>query len=178
MSITEEIPQNKNALTKGNFRFGFRKTPNLNYFLQSVSLPGIYAGFVDLPGPVGRKKIPLIGNGSLSYDNFMMSFQVDEDMENYMEIFDWIKGNNAPDNFEQHQEIAALPYGQGIYSDGSLIVSNSSHAPKVEFLIKDMFPIQLSGLEFLTTDPDKSIVTATAEFRFMGYSARRIGTEL
>lgn len=170
----QEIPLNKNPLTKQNWKFGFKKTPNIRYFLQTVNLPGVFAGYVDVPGPVGRKKIPLVGNGSLAYDNFMMSFIVDEDMENYLEILEWIKGNNAPDNFEQRMLIEQKPSGQGVYSDGVLIVSNSMHIPKVEFLFQDMFPVTLSGLEFTTVDSDKTHVTATAEFRFMGYSARRM----
>lgn len=165
MSTETVLNLNKNPLTSGNFRFGFKRTPNTNYFIQSVNLPGITFGSVEQPSM--RKKLPLIGNASLNYDNFIMSFIVDEELNNYIEIYDWLKANAAPENFEQH-----IP--ESIMSDGSLIANNSNHKGVAEFLMEDMFPVNLSGLQFETTNPDKTNITAIAEFRFLGYTINRL----
>ena len=44
-------PENQNFLSPVGFRFGIRKMPHVNWFLQSVNIPGITMGEASQPTP-------------------------------------------------------------------------------------------------------------------------------
>ena len=48
MAIIDTQPINKNFLSQLGFKFVINKTPNINYFVQSINIPGITLGSSDL----------------------------------------------------------------------------------------------------------------------------------
>ena len=67
--------------------------PTTEWFVVRANIPGVsmsqasqYTPFVDV-AVVGDK---------LQYDNFNMSFVVDESLENYMEMYNWVKNIGFP----------------------------------------------------------------------------------
>jgi hypothetical protein len=89
MSVSDNQPTNLNYLSQLGFRFSIKKLPNVNYFCQKVSLPSISIQSLDFQTPFGV--IPRAGD-KISYSSIPISFRVDEDFKNYIEIHDWMIG--------------------------------------------------------------------------------------
>lgn len=175
MSAIDNIPVNKNFLSAFGFRFQIKKTPNLNFFVQSVNIPGISLIPLDQPNPFA--KIPYSGD-HIDFNNMSVSFKVDEDLENYLEIHNWIRQLGFPDNYSQYKQIASqgLTSGLGIVSDISIMILSSSRNPTFEVIFKDAFPVSLSDILFNTTNPDVDYIAADVSFKYTSYKIEKISS--
>ncbi len=163
MTAISTQPTNPSFLSPLGFKLQIKKLPTVNYFIQSVNIPSVSLGTADAETPF--VKIPFPGT-KLTFGNLQVTFKVDEDMKNYMEIYDWLKGVGFPDNFAQYTNVAgaALASGDGVYSDISLIVMTSAMNPNMEVTFFDCFPVDLSELNFDSTSADVEYITATVSF--------------
>lgn len=173
MSALDNIPENKNFLSPLNFRFQIKKCPNVNFFLQNVNLPGMTLVGPEQPNPF--VKIPKAGD-HIDFDDLMINYKVDEDLQNYLELYNWIRELGFPNNFDEYKSIAGKPVytGLGIVSDMSLIILSSSRNPTHEVVFKDAFPVSISSLIFDSTQPDVQFLEASATFRYRSYSIQNI----
>lgn len=173
MSAIDNTPTNKNLLNPLNFLFQIKKAPHLNFFVQKVNIPSIQLPSIDIPTVFNY--IPNPGN-KLQYGELIVTFKVDEDFGNYLELHDWIRKMGFPESFEEYKSIKDLPQytGEGIFSDISLIALNAVKKPNFEVVYKDAFPVYLSEVNFDTTYDDVQYVTATAQFRFTLFDITKI----
>lgn len=182
MSASSNIPTNTNFLSPLGFTFAIKKTPNVNYFVQSATLPSITLGQSDVQTPF--TKLPLPGD-HIDFGTFTVTFRVDEDMRNYKELFDWIIAIGFPDNFDQYKTVATArgrfggnvtnpTSGAGVYSDASLIVLNSVKQPTIEFQFKELYPINLSDVMFDTKYTDVDYVEGSCTFAYRSFSMKYI----
>jgi hypothetical protein len=167
---------NTNLAQFSKFILAFDRLPWLQYFCQKVNLPGIQFGhtlqqtpFIDAPVP-GDKMI---------YETLKVSFLVDEPLYGWTTIQDWIRGLAFPDTF---QEYANLSMQQKIqmrgsrpqYSDATLTVLTNKNNPVLTVQFKDLFPVQISSIDFDTELPATNIVTGEVAFMFTNYEINRI----
>ena len=80
------------------FRFGIHQLPKVEFFTVSANLPGISAGTAIYATPF--KDIPTMGE-KLTYENLSISFIVDEYLENYISLHNWMVGIGFPEKREQ-----------------------------------------------------------------------------
>ena len=153
---------NKNFLSPLGYMFKMNRTPNMNFFVTQIILPGITVGNVDMPTPF--KRLPLAGD-KMEFNDLVITFKVDEDMNNYLELFDWIRSYGTPESFEQYK---GKPY-----TDGTLTVLNSFSRPNIEFVFEELFPINLSDLQFASNSSDVEYVECTALFKYRQYKYNR-----
>ena len=127
MSALTRNPKNPNYLQPNKFQLNFSRLPNMQYFCQTVVVPGISMGesltpnpFVDLYKP-GEKAI---------YDVLNITFFIDEQMLAWFEVHDWIRAMTFPKEYEEYQKLGQLnrvaSARAGIkpqYSDGSITIS-------------------------------------------------------
>jgi hypothetical protein len=159
-------PNTHNPLLTNFFQFQLAKVPNIVYFCQAATLPGIGFGEAEQPTILSHPiKVPV---GSVRFDNLVLSFKVDEDMNNCLEIHNWIK-----DNSNYINDSLMTPYPDQA-SDGQLLITNSSYRPKIKVVFRRLFPIKLSGIQFNTVFPDSAEAVATVEFAFTDYSIERL----
>lgn len=163
MSALDNQPINQSFLSPLGFRLQIKKTPAMNYFVQSVTIPSVSLGTADVDTPF--TKIPFPGT-RLTFGNLQVTFKVDEDMKNYIEIFNWMRSMGFPDNFDQYASIAgkSIQSGDGIFSDITLLTLSSAMNPNVELTFFDCFPVDLSSMEMDSTLPDVEYLTATVTF--------------
>ena len=173
MGAINNQPKDQSFLSPLGFRLQIKKTPNMNYFVQKASVPDISLGQADVDTPF--TKIPFPGT-RLTFGNLQVTFKVDENMENYLEIYSWLKSIGFPDNFEQYAGIAnkSLASGDGIFSDINLTVLTSAMNPNLEFTFYDCFPVDLSELEFDSTLSDVEYITATVTFANRKFDVKTI----
>lgn len=167
-TLIQSTPTNKNFLSPLGFRFLVKKLPNVNFFAQKANIPGVSLQATEQPNPFVT--IPYYGD-HMAFNELQVTFRVDEDMKNYLEISTWIRALAFPEDFS---EFAALfnkspASGEGLKSDASLIITTNGKNPNYECVFQDIFPISLSDLVFDTTDEAVNYLEATVEFRYTQY---------
>jgi hypothetical protein len=144
----------------------------VNFFVQGVNLPGLSLPDIDVSNPLIR--VPYPGD-HLLYDELDLSFKVDEDLKNYMEIHEWLRalGKRSYDEYKTlTQKISTT--GEGIRSDMTLTVLTSNRNANYSVTFKDAFPIKLSGINFDVTSSDVDYVQASATFRYVTYDITKV----
>jgi len=173
MTAIENTPINHNFLSPLNFKFQIKKAPHVNFFIQKVNIPGISIGSVATPNPYVKFQY---SGEHIAYEDLSISFKVDEDLKNYLEIHNWLKSLGKPESYEQYANLASKPVytGDGIMSDISVIVLSSTKMANYDVVYKDAFPVSLSSITFKSTDTDVSYLEATATFKYTIYDIVKI----
>lgn len=169
MSATENTPVNKNFLSPLGFKFFVKKLPNVNFFAQKANIPGMaIGGNPEQPNPFVT--IPYYGD-HVTFNELEVTFRVDENLQNYLEIQNWIRALSFPEQFEQFAALfkAQPGSGEGLKSDASLIITTNGKNPNFECVFQDAFPIGISDLVFDTTDESVNYLDATVQFRYTLY---------
>lgn len=176
MSFPTQI-SNRNFLSPGGFRFTLAKYPKVAYFCQSANIPAISVGELTQPTPF--RPIPF--EGVLSYQTLSLRFLVDENLENYLIIHNWMRGLGVPEKFQERQDlINSSPnnktsgIGEKEFADGTLTVLNSNFQPKFNVVFKDMFPISLNTLEFDAAVSDTDYFNSVVEFNYLQYEIQSL----
>lgn len=111
----------------------------------------------------------------LRYEDLTINFMVDENLENYYQIYQWITSLGYPQSIAQYSELqtnnrffpntdANDPYSER--SDGTLLILNSNYQTAGKVVFKDLFPTNLSGIPFDATLSEQQYFTATCTFRY------------
>ena len=165
------------------FRFKCSKLPKVEFFCQTANIPGIGLGQIDVETPL--KSIPFPGD-KVTYQDLAISFLVDENLNNYKEIHDWIIGLGAPQNHTQFSTLRdtgtdrfpgqttnspnnnAVPDG-GTYSDATLTVLNSKNIAVTEIRFHNIFPTSLGALSYDVQASDVNYLSVGVDFSYMYY---------
>lgn len=164
-------PTNKNFLGQTGFRLVLDRIPNVTYFSQSASLPGISLSVRDSETPLLR--YPLPGN-TLEFAPFNITFRVDEDMTNYLEIYNWMIGLGFPTSTDQRRLFIQTSNNRAEESDATLIIMSSKYNPNIRVKFQRMFPESISDLRFDTMATDIEYLEATVTFRYTQYTIESI----
>lgn len=176
MSAVTNTPTNRNALSPINFKMVLQKAPGITFFLQGFSLPGLtFEGDMNMPTPF--VKIPLPGD-HLNYSPLTVSYMVDEDMNNYFEILNWIIDLSGPREtltppelntpFAFNNSINTDPLATA-RSDIKILVLSSSKNPNIEITFYDAFPVALGELAFNTTATSVNYLETSVTFEYIKY---------
>jgi hypothetical protein len=175
MTAITRNPTNPNFLQPNKFILTFSRLPNIQYFCQSVTLPGLsmseipqFTPFVDVYLP-GEKVI---------YDLLNVTFLVDEEITAWKEVHDWIRAMTFPENFDEYKNLRNLNPNRAQlkpqYSDAKIVVLSSSNNPTHEFVFYDVFPTSISTIILSTQEDPNSIPTADATFRYSYYDIKTV----
>lgn len=155
----------QNFLSPLEFRFSLSRAPNIEYYIQQVSLPSVSTGSIIYPTPFNNLNIT---PDKLEYGDLTITYRVDEDMLNYQEILGWMKGHAFPDNFTQYKALKDAKPGSeaGIYSDATLTFLNSTKNPNIVVQYENIFPTSLSEITMDVRNSDIQYVEATTTFKY------------
>lgn len=173
MSAIDNTPSNRNFLSPLNFKFQLKRSPHVNFFIQKVNVPSIELPPVTTGNPFVN--IPYSGD-HIAYADLSITFKVDEDLQNYLEIHNWIKALGKPKDFEDYKALASKQEftGDGLKSDISLMVLSSTKSANYEIIFAEAHPIGLSGLVFITTDENVNYIEASATFKYTFYDINKV----
>ena len=173
MAAIDSTPSNINFLSPLNFKFRIKKAPGINFFIQKVTVPRMQLPDVPVSNPFVN--IPKPGD-HITFDRLSITFKVDEDLQNYMELYTWITQMGKPESYDQYATIKAQSpvSGMGIYSDIELEVLTSKRRANYAVVFQDAFPIDLGEMTFDTTMEDVNYVTADATFKYRQYVIEKI----
>ena len=178
MTVLTRNPSNPNSLQPNKFTLNFSRAPNLQYFCQTISLPGLSTSEI----PVQNPFVELYAPGEKTvYDVLNITFIVDAEMKSWLEVHDWIRAMTFPTEYEEYQNLGKLTQFNSAqvtatpqYADGAVTILSASNKPYYRFNFKDLFPISLSGFVVSSTDTPDTIITADATFRFTYYNVEKL----
>jgi|TARA_R110002020_G_scaffold253997_1_gene467748 hypothetical protein len=159
-------PETNNYLATNFFKLELEKFPSVAYFCQSVNLPSLTVSTMEVPAPA--LGVPIKSPvGRYSYENMSVSFLVDEKMDNWLEVYNWMYDMSTAET-----DCRVLnPYNK-ILSDATLTIMDGSYTPMKRVIIKDIFPVGISGIQFSSVVVDTEPVIATVTFAFTTYEFR------
>ena len=167
-ALTESQPTNLNQLNVVSFDVSFSRLPSVQYFCQRISLPTIVLGETNEPSPF--LNLPLEGD-TLTFEALSLSFIVDEDLQNYIEIYNWLTALGFPRDYSQFailQEPSAASKTLSKYSDLSLVVHTNKSNPNYKIKFTDVFPTSISSIQFDATPTGMDPIVVDATFNFRG----------
>ncbi len=157
--------KNRNFLSPAGFKFSLQKAPKVDFFSKSVSLPNITLGAAIQSTYL--RDIPVPGD-KLQYGDLDVEFFIDENLENYLQIEQWMRALGFPESLSEAisldpQETNLL---QAARSDGTILIYNSNFLPIAKVDFKDMFPTSLTPVQFTADATDINYIVATATFKY------------
>tara|TARA_Y100001963_G_scaffold95687_1_gene131709 strand:- start:49 stop:627 length:579 start_codon:yes stop_codon:yes gene_type:complete len=163
---------NRNFLSIVGFKFLLERCPKVDFLCNQANIPDVQLGVAEQRTYL--KNIPVPGD-KLQYGDLTLSFMVDEDMENYLQLYQWITSLGFPESISQYSELTKEDRFYPTIdeddrfnerSDATLMIINSDYNPSVRIKFKDLFPISLSGIPFNATSEQQQYYTAQASFRY------------
>ena len=177
--------ENRNFLAPTGFKFILDRTPGVTYFCNSANIPSLDLAVA--VQPTYLKDIDLPGD-KLSFGDLSIRFLVDEDLTNYMEIQNWMRGLGYPENLKQIHDLQIVKGNraynersrtmENVFSDATLAVLNSSNITNFFVKFRECFPYSLTSMNFDTTDTDVQYFTAEASFKYTYYEITDITGKL
>jgi len=169
--------QNRNYLSNVGFKFTLARFPKVDFFSNTANLPGLTLGTVNAPNYL--KELPLAGD-RLVFEDLTVQFIVDEQLENYLAVHNWMRGLGFPNSIEDFVDLVTdqnntIEMDQQ-YSDGNLIILNNQFNSVAKVKFEGLFPVSLSGLQFDATNTDYQSLTATATFKYTIYNIETVST--
>ena len=162
------------------FRVAFDKISTVEWFLVSANVPGVNIGEALFPTPM--TDISIVGD-KITYETLDITFLVDEELKNYIELHNWITDISFPfsraayatatstkiSTTDKAPDVPVPAQDVNLYSDCTLQILNSKNIPKVELRFKESFPISLSGLDYNQQQSDIEYLQALSSFRYSYY---------
>lgn len=171
------LPKEINQLNVVSFETNFLRMPTTNFFCQSVNIPSVALGNAILP--THFTPVPVEGD-RLTFENLTIGFYVNEDLSNYMEIYNWLISIGFPDNFPQFNlngdAISATSTDNSIKSDMNVIIQTNKTNPNYNVTFKDVFPTSLGEIALDATATDMQPIVVNATFAYTGsFTIEKIG---
>ena len=172
MTVLTRNPTNTNLLQPTKFLLTFNRIGDTQYFCQQVNLPGIQLGDPAFANPFASVPIP---GDHLTYDTLNVQFLVDESMNNYLAIYNWIVALGFPQGYDQYVALINSDQRNLLndlarnYSDATLEILDNNNKPIRNVHFVDVFPVSIESLTFHSTDQDVNYLVGNATFRFSYY---------
>ena len=174
--ISDTQISNRNFLAPVGFKFSLSKFPKVDFFCNSARIPEITLGTAIQTSYLKEIDIP---GEKLIYGDLSIRFLVDEQLENYVAVHNWLTGLGFPETPQQFinktTDRDGLRDFQEQFCDGSLHILNSNYNDVAIVKFKDIFPTSITSLDFDATETDINYFTAEATFKYVIYSI--VGTD-
>ncbi len=168
--------QNRNFLSPVGFKFTLAKYPKVSFMCNSARIPELNLGVAKQPTYLKTIDVP---GEILVFGDLTLKFLVDENMENYMIIHNWITALGGSGSLQEYADLITdnngTRDGKEAYSDGTLRVLNSNYKETALVRFQDLFPVSITSLDFDATVTDIQYFTAQVTFKYTIYDI--LGTD-
>jgi len=177
------------------FRIYLPIFPKTEWFVVSANIPGITMGQATQATPF--TDMPIVGE-KIGFDNFDMTFIVDEQLKNYMEMYNWVKNIgfphsgekqfnklDRPDNLDRSKTIKRPP-GQvvgspnqsvetsdrNLYTDIRLDILSSKNNTVANIYMYEAFPVSLGSIEYSQQETDTNYAMCAVSFAYSWFDVK------
>jgi len=160
----KEQPTNRNFRNPIGYLLKLEKFEGVDFFCQTANIPDVSMPTTEVASPF--RNLPIIPSGGVTFGDFSVRFIVDEDLVNYNSIYKWIRDNGNADQMQRTTKESE------IYTNGQLNIVTSQYNPAFVIDYRDIFPVNLSGLQFDATMTDVEYITAEVTFKHQQFFIR------
>lgn len=133
--------------------------------VQTFQIPTIFGYVAEQPTPNAIRPLP--GN-KMIYDTLKISFLVNENLEAWLEMHNWIRGCYAPENTSEFKD-------KKLYLEEIVLTTYSSaNNPLFKFRFHDAFPVRLDEISFNIQQETAEPVKSKVEFSYLRYDVERV----
>lgn len=158
-ATTSTLTTNQNYLTPISFKLTMdnQKFPNAEFTVQMLFIPDLNVTPARFATP--QRNIPVDGD-KIEYAPVTMTFLIDEELNNYREMHDWMLGEvTVADDIKQYRKERDITI--------HILSSHNNVTKQIQFV--DAFPTNLSALPFDVTVTDLQYLTAQVTFDYSYY---------
>ena len=166
MTALTRTPVNTNPLQATKYLLTFDRIGAVQYFCQSVNIPGVSVG----QAPINFPSVDVYSPGNkIAYNNLNVNFLIDEGLVGWQNLYDWFRSFASPDGTDERNLKTALQnqYNKNDkrqYSDATLTVLNNLNNPIIRVQFTNVFPVSLSDITFDTRMSADDIMTSDCTF--------------
>lgn len=150
---------NINFLQNTSYQLILPRFPYVQYFATDFVIPEIKLPMANVSTPFTDLRI---AGDKPEFEVMTFNFMVDENMTNYMEVFNWLNSIGFSEDYSDYTSYTnkdkSQPLGE---QDVKVVVMSSKSNPIQTITFKDAIPIALSGLPFTSQDPETNYVKAS-----------------
>jgi len=169
MSVFDNNPLTTRLQQENWYQFQLKRAPSLSYFAQTVKIPDIKAAAAEITSPF--LNMPFVPD-HLTFEPLVVTFQVDTNLQNWLEIFNWMNGISNSDGTARAYKVMnnnANP-NFSLYSDILLALLDSQKNPTLMFNFTKAFPIDLTGPQLKSSVSEAQYLESTVTFRYLNYT--------
>ena len=137
------------------------RTPTLTYFCQKANLPGLTLGSAEQQTPF--RAVPW-SSTKMQWGELNITFLVDEELKNWLEIFNWMNGLALSEGFSN--------YKGNNFSPATLTIMTNNKLPNIEVDFRSCCPVSLSEIQFSSDQGNQEYLTASASFAYTHFDVR------
>ena len=93
---------NRNFLAPTGFKFALKRSPAAAFFCNQANIPSLDLGIAQQTSYLKDIDVP---GDKIQFGDLTLRFLVDEDLFNYMEIQNWIRGLGYPEKLSQLSDL-------------------------------------------------------------------------
>ena len=160
--MSNNLTSNLNMMGPGNFKVTIDSSEfsNLQFFCINANLPTLTASEVLTSFKNRNAYMP---GDTLEYGTFDVTFIVDEEMKNYIEMQTWIKKNADHNVLETNTN----KFGhEEKVKDITLSIQTNKNTINKQIKFTDAFPTSIGELSFTTQDTSVEYLTCAVSFRY------------
>ena len=168
MTAFTRTPQGTGLLQPSKFILTFDRIKTVQYYCQSVNIPGVNLGQAPINLPSGDIYAP--GN-KITYNPLNIHFLIDSRLEGWQELHSWYRSIASPESFQERKTLTAMQNQYAMnkknnYSDATLTVLSSLNNPILRVQFTNCFPITLSDEIFDSAQSADDTISADGNFMF------------
>jgi hypothetical protein len=161
-SMSSNLTTNLNMLGPGNFRVTIDsgEFANLQFFCTTAQVPALAQS--EVLQSYGNRNAYFPGD-TIDYSSLEVTFIVDEEMKNYIEMYNWLKTDAG---YDTEKTKSGPSTHKPKFKDITLSILTSKNTTNKQIKFNDAFPVNLGELQFTTQDTAVEYITCSVSFRY------------
>ena len=175
------------------FKVFFPIFPTTEWFVVRANIPSVQLGQGDQYTPFVQ--IAVVGD-HITYGDFSVTFIVDENLKNYMEMYNWVKNIGFPFSHDQFNTLPRPDYqdksggtnydaesdtyskanDRDLYTDIVLQIMTAKNNLIATCEIYEAFPITIGAIEYSQQETDMTYATCEVGFAYTWFDVKPVSS--
>ena len=175
------------------FKVYFPIFPTTEWFVVRANIPSVVLGVADQYTPFVQ--VAMVGD-HITYGDFNVTFIVDENLKNYMEMYNWVKNIGFPFSHDQFNKLERPDYqdrsggtnynpetdtyskanDRDLYTDIILQIMTAKNNLIATCEIYEAFPTTLGAIEYSQQETDMTYATCEVGFAYTWFDVKPVSS--
>lgn len=154
-------PHKYNTARATNYVLNLAKIPDVDFWVQTCNIPTISTNEIAIGHPVhGQVYVP---SNTAVYAPFVVTFLVDEDYHNYIQLMNVLLECSNPDARKRKANLDDIKFTGALH----VLSNNKNPNDDVIFTFHGMFPTMIGEIGFNNENPEPVVTDVTFQIDYM-----------